>query len=60
MPCTEHRVTVRSEDGRDLVSSLSAEELKVSLQKHLDERRAEAASILNGRAKVAKITAELS
>jgi hypothetical protein len=55
----EHRVTIGSEDGKDLVSSLSADELKVSLQKHLDEKRAEAASILNGRAKVAKITAEL-
>jgi hypothetical protein len=55
----EHRVTVGSENGNDLVSKLSAEELKVSLQKHLDEKRAEAASILNGRAKLAKITAEL-
>jgi hypothetical protein len=55
----QHRVTVGAQDGKDLVSSLSAEELKVSLQKHLDEKRAEAASILNGRAKVAKITGEL-
>jgi len=55
----DHRVTVGSEDGKDLVSTLSEDELKTALQKHLDEKRLEAASILSGRAKVAKITAQL-
>jgi hypothetical protein len=55
----EHRVTVGAEDGHDAVSSMSEVELQTSLQKHLDEKRAEAAQVLAGRAKVAKVTALL-
>jgi hypothetical protein len=55
----EHRTTVGSEDGKDLVSTLTAEELKTSLQKHLDEKRNEAARVLSGRAKVATVVTEL-
>jgi hypothetical protein len=56
----EHRITVGSEDGRDMVGSLSEDELKASLQKHLDEKRQQAADILNGRAKVAKVALGLN
>jgi hypothetical protein len=56
----EHRVTVGAEDGKDLVSSLSEPDLQASLQKHLDEKRADSASILAGRAKVSKISGLLS
>jgi hypothetical protein len=55
----EHRVTVGAEDGHDAVSSMSEADLQTSLQRHLDEKRTEAARILVGRAKVAKITALL-
>jgi len=55
----EHRVTVGAEDGHDAVSSMTEADLQILLQKHLDEKRAEAAQILAGRAKVAKVTALL-
>lgn len=55
----EHSVTVGAEDGKDLVSLLPAEVLQVVLQKHLDEKRAEAASVLSGRVKVQKIAVNL-
>jgi hypothetical protein len=55
----EHRVTVGAEDGRDAVSSMSEADLQTSLQKHLDSKRVEAAQVLAGRAKVAKVTALL-
>jgi hypothetical protein len=55
----EHRVTVGAEDGKDMVSSLSEDELKVALQKHLDHKRDEAAKVLSGRAKVQKIVGRL-
>jgi hypothetical protein len=54
-----HTATVGAEDGKDLVSSLSEDELKTLLQKHLDEKCAEAASVLSGRAKVAKVVSLL-
>jgi hypothetical protein len=55
----EHRVTVGAEDGKDSLSTLSEADLQTSIQKHLDEKRAEAAQVLAGRAKVAKISANL-
>jgi hypothetical protein len=55
----EHRVTVGAEDGKDMVSTLSETDLKAALQKHLDEKRAEAAKVLSGRAKVQKIVGGL-
>ena len=55
-----HVVTVGSEDGRDLVASLSENELKNHLQSHLDKVRAHAADVLAGRAKVAKIVEGLN
>lgn len=55
----EHRVTVGAEDGKDRVADLPADELQVVLQKHLDEKRAEAAAILSGRIKVQKIAVQL-
>jgi hypothetical protein len=54
-----HTTTVGAEDGRDAVSSMTEADLRTSMQKHLDEKRAEAAQILTGRAKVAKVTALL-
>lgn len=56
----EHVVTVGAEDGADMVASLSETELKESLQKHLDEKRNQAAQILAGRAKVSRVAALLS
>jgi hypothetical protein len=55
----DHRMTVGAEDGKDLVSSLSETELQTALQKHLDEKRNDAAAILSGRAKVNKIVTNL-
>jgi hypothetical protein len=55
----EHRVTVGAEDGKDKVSALSEAELQETIQKHLDEKRDEAAQVLVGRARVAKISANL-
>ena len=55
----EHRVTVGAEDGQDMVAKMSEADLQAMIQKHLDEKREEAAQILVGRAKVAKITANL-
>lgn len=52
----EHIVGVGAEDGKDMVSSLPAEALQAMLQKHLDEKRDEAAQVLCGRVKVQKIT----
>lgn len=55
----EHRVTVGAEDGKDSVAGMSEAELQVAIQKHLDEKRDEAAQVLAGRVKVAKISANL-
>jgi hypothetical protein len=55
----EHRITVGAEDGKDAVSSMSEEELRTSLQTHLDATRNDAAQILGGRAKVGKIVSQL-
>ena len=55
----EHHITIGAEDGQDSVSSLSEADLQMMIQKHLDEKREEAAQILVGRARVAKITANL-
>jgi hypothetical protein len=55
----EHRVTVGAEDGKDLVSDLSETELQDVLQKHLDEKRNDAATVLSGRAKVSKVVSKL-
>jgi len=54
-----HTTTIGAEDGKDLVASLSENELKNHLQSHLDRVRAHAADVLAGRAKVSKIAAEL-
>ena len=51
----EHRVTVGAEDGNDSVARMS----EVVLQQHLDEQRNAAAQVLAGRARVAKISANL-
>jgi hypothetical protein len=55
----EHRVTVGAEDGKDHVADLPADALQTLLQQHLDEKRDEAAQILNGRVKVSKVAALL-
>jgi hypothetical protein len=54
----EHIVTVGAEDGKDAVADLTDDELKASLQKHLDKVRDEAAKVLSGRAKVQKIVGD--
>ena len=51
----EHRTTIGSEDGHDAVSTLSADQLKAHLQKHLDETRNRAAKVLAARMSVKKI-----
>jgi hypothetical protein len=56
----EHVVTVGAEDGKDAVADLTEDDLKTSLQKHLDRVRDEAAKVLSGRAKVSKIVGGLS
>ena len=56
----EHKVTVGAVDGKDRVSALSEAELQAAIQKHLDEKRDEAAQVLVGRARVAKISANLT
>jgi hypothetical protein len=55
----EHRATVGAENGNDAVAGLSEAALQTMLQKHLDEKRAEAASVLSGRAKVGKVVTNL-
>jgi hypothetical protein len=55
----EHIVTVGAEDGKDAISGMTEEELKNSLQKHLDKVRDDAAKVLSGRAKVQKIAGGL-
>lgn len=56
----EHRVTVGAEDGKDRLSTLPESELQAIIQKHLDEKRDEAAQVLVGRARVAKISVNLT
>ncbi len=56
----ETRTTVGAEDGCDMVGSMTEQELRDSLQTHIDEKRQEAAKILAGRIKVSKITALLT
>jgi len=55
----EHHVTVGAVDGQDAVSGMTEDQLKTMLQGHLDKIRADAASILSGRAKVSKVSALL-
>jgi hypothetical protein len=55
----QHSVTIGSTDGIDSVSGMTEADIQASIQKHLDEKRAEAASVLAGRAKVAKISTSL-
>src|ERR1700730_2817943 len=55
----QHSVTVGASDGQDVVASLTAAELQASLQSHLDNVRNDAASVLCGRATVAKVAALL-
>jgi hypothetical protein len=72
----EHRVTVGAEDGQDgsisrcavcgrsevlkTIKSLSEEEIQAAIQKHLDDKRAEAERILIGRAIAVKVAANLT
>lgn len=56
----EHTVTVGAEDGKDSLSTMTEADLQATIQKHLDEKRNEAAQVLAGRAKVSKITASLT
>jgi hypothetical protein len=55
-----HCSTCHRSEEQKAIASLSAEEVQALVQKHLDEKRAEAAAILSGRAQTAKITALLS
>ena len=55
----EHRVTVGAEDGKDSVAGTSEADLLAMIQTHLDEKRDEAAQVLIGRARVAKISGNL-
>ena len=55
----KHLVTIGSEDGADNLANMSEADLFVMVQKHLDEKRAEASQVLAGRARVAKISGNL-
>lgn len=55
----EHRVTVGAENGQDAVAGMSEVVLQQLIQQHLDEKRNEAAQVLAGRARVAKISGNL-
>ena len=55
----EHSYTVGAIDGQDAVSKMTEDELRKMIQDHIDKVRDDAAVILMGRAKVAKITENL-
>lgn len=55
----EHRITVGATDGKDRLRELTDEELKETLQKHLDQVRCECSEILKSRIRVKKLTGEL-
>jgi hypothetical protein len=55
----QHSITVGAEDGHDAVTALSDDELAASLQQEVDNARQNAATILSGRARVAKIITSL-
>ena len=55
----EHTVTVGSVDGKDALPNLSDDQLKQTLQSHLDQVRQQAVDILAARSKVKKFAAEL-
>lgn len=52
----EHRVTIGAEDGQDSIAGMSEADLQATIQGHLNEKREEAAQVLAGRARVAKIS----
>ena len=55
----EHRVTIGAEDGKDSIAGMSEADLQATIQGHLNEKREEAAQVLAGRARVAKISGNL-
>ena len=55
----QHSITVGAEDGHDLIPTLSDEDLATSLQQAVDNARQNAATILSGRARVAKLITSL-
>lgn len=56
----QHCSLCGSSQEQTSVTSLTEADLQATIQKHLDEKRNEAAQVLAGRAKVAKITGSLT